>query len=301
MAPRQSPDRERCKPMGPPNFLESPPERPRLQYTSSGKIDPKMGHLKRMYMAVNRGDLDMEENINEQVHLTQSNEWSKIILQHPRACTMKLNDTFDVIWDSGASFCITNNKNDFIGPIHKIKDGSVSGINGSLEITGSGRVRWSLLDTAGQLRHIELGCMYAPKASQRLLSTAAFLDEYPNNTITVGANTWTIAADPSNPNENPIDVEVNPINNLPMSKCIVHESLNELSINFAEHVTTTHATNRNLDEPQKELLRWHYRLGHRSLQDIQALLRTGALATTCLLYTSPSPRDQRGSRMPSSA
>ena len=24
-------------------------------------------------------------------------------------------------------------------------------------------------------------------------------------------------------------------------------------------------------------------------------------ATTCLLYTSPSPRDQRGSRMPSSA
>ena len=25
------------------------------------------------------------------------------------------------------------------------------------------------------------------------------------------------------------------------------------------------------------------------------------LATNCLLYTSPSPRDQRGSRMPSSA
>ena len=26
-----------------------------------------------------------------------------------------------------------------------------------------------------------------------------------------------------------------------------------------------------------------------------------AVVTTCLLYTSPSPRDQRGSRMPSSA
>ena len=26
-----------------------------------------------------------------------------------------------------------------------------------------------------------------------------------------------------------------------------------------------------------------------------------AIGTTCLLYTSPSPRDQRGSRMPSSA
>ena len=28
---------------------------------------------------------------------------------------------------------------------------------------------------------------------------------------------------------------------------------------------------------------------------------TGHQRTTCLLYTSPSPRDQRGSRMPSSA
>ena len=36
----------------------------------------------------------------------------------------------------------------------------------------------------------------------------------------------------------------------------------------------------------------------------QALIREGivfSLKGTCLLYTSPSPRDQRGSRMPSSA
>ena len=31
------------------------------------------------------------------------------------------------------------------------------------------------------------------------------------------------------------------------------------------------------------------------------LLLAGARGTGCLLYTSPSPRDQRGSRMPSSA
>ena len=32
-----------------------------------------------------------------------------------------------------------------------------------------------------------------------------------------------------------------------------------------------------------------------------ALAELGKMAKTCLLYTSPSPRDQRGSRMPSSA
>ena len=31
------------------------------------------------------------------------------------------------------------------------------------------------------------------------------------------------------------------------------------------------------------------------------LLKNVTLLTSCLLYTSPSPRDQRGSRMPSSA
>ena len=35
--------------------------------------------------------------------------------------------------------------------------------------------------------------------------------------------------------------------------------------------------------------------------DTVGLSRTAALIEDCLLYTSPSPRDQRGSRMPSSA
>ena len=33
----------------------------------------------------------------------------------------------------------------------------------------------------------------------------------------------------------------------------------------------------------------------------RAAMKTAARAMDCLLYTSPSPRDQRGSRMPSSA
>ena len=34
---------------------------------------------------------------------------------------------------------------------------------------------------------------------------------------------------------------------------------------------------------------------------LEARLDNGRVHYTCLLYTSPSPRDQRGSRMPSSA
>ena len=42
-------------------------------------------------------------------------------------------------------------------------------------------------------------------------------------------------------------------------------------------------------------------LAHTWGGDIVATLTNDANGTTCLLYTSPSPRDQRGSRMPSSA
>ena len=35
--------------------------------------------------------------------------------------------------------------------------------------------------------------------------------------------------------------------------------------------------------------------------DVEPTSVTGIYLYTCLLYTSPSPRDQRGSRMPSSA
>ena len=43
--------------------------------------------------------------------------------------------------------------------------------------------------------------------------------------------------------------------------------------------------------------------GSVDLDSIQAVSNTPevAIENTCLLYTSPSPRDQRGSRMPSSA
>ena len=49
---------------------------------------------------------------------------------------------------------------------------------------------------------------------------------------------------------------------------------------------------------------WYSEVNHFKTpppQSSEAPWRFAALSDTCLLYTSPSPRDQRGSRMPSSA
>ena len=50
------------------------------------------------------------------------------------------------------------------------------------------------------------------------------------------------------------------------------------------------------DDPASELAKRLFDVG-----GVSAVHVYGSMVTVCLLYTSPSPRDQRGSRMPSSA
>jgi hypothetical protein len=43
-------------------------------------------------------------------------------------------------------------------------------------------------------------------------------------------------------------------------------------------ISTVNASNINISEPEKELLRWHHRLGHMNFRKIQFLMRTGILS-----------------------
>ena len=49
------------------------------------------------------------------------------------------------------------------------------------------------------------------------------------------------------------------------------------------------------------VLVFHYVSLHQSNRMLKPNFQLVEIVATCLLYTSPSPRDQRGSRMPSSA
>ena len=174
--------------------------------------------------------------------------------------------------------CITNDKTDFISPVQEIQNAKVDGINSHTQLNGVGTVCWSMLDSSGNVRDLKLPAYYAPNARQRLLSTSVFCKIYPNNNIVLNPKSWTIQPDPNNTNESAIDIMINPLNNLPMTTCMRPESLGEVAVNFAEQISCIHSNNFNLSCPQKELLRWHYRLGHMSMRTIQRILGTGALA-----------------------
>ena len=130
---------------------------------------------------------------------------------------------------------------------------------------------WSLKDSQGNPRDLHLPCHHIPRLKQRLLSTTVFSKAHPDSTITVNNNHWTVKK-----KGEAIDVFINPRNNLPTSTCYRKKAVHEAAASLGESIT--HHCNFNLSEPQKELLRWHQRLGHVSLKTVQFILRTGALA-----------------------
>jgi hypothetical protein len=69
-------------------------------------------------------------------------------------------------------------------------------------------------------------------------------------------------------------------NNLPTSQFYNQSDVNVPVEALQTTLTTVNAENYNLSEPQKELLRWHYRLGHLGFRKIQSLMRSGVLSHT---------------------
>ncbi len=78
----------------------------------------------------------------------------------------------------------------------------------------------------------------------------------------------------------PIDVCINPVNNPPTLTGCKPQAMAKLAADHTKNMDVTHANNLNLSEPQKELVRWHNRLGHINFRTVQFLMRSGALAAT---------------------
>ena len=77
-----------------------------------------------------------------------------------------------IIWDSGASLSITNNKTDFHGTLTPCpyKHLKVKGVAQEIKVDGQGTVLCSVLDEAGMLRTLKVPASYLLDAKVELLS-----------------------------------------------------------------------------------------------------------------------------------
>ena len=203
-------------------------------------------------------------------------------LQDPMALRSAMpNDaSYPIIWDSGASISITNNEIDFVGKIEPLPNFKVKGIANRMKAIGRGEVLWSILDSSGNIRQLRIPAFLVPKTSVRLLSTQSLLQTYDGEKIVQDGKTLVLTGLPEDTTRTQVTVVVNPQNNLPMSYGYNHEEVTKSSHALNTIVNETSEQNKNLSETQKELVRWHLRLGHLSFRRIQFIMRTGILAKT---------------------
>jgi Reverse transcriptase (RNA-dependent DNA polymerase)/GAG-pre-integrase domain len=205
----------------------------------------------------------------------------KVALHDERAfiAGMSDEDLFTVIWDSGASTSVTPNLLDFAeGLVESAQPTVLQGLASGLQVKGRGIVHWNMLDASGAIRTIQTRALYVPECSQRLLSTQAYIQDL-GRLENSGAYHSTLTGTElqlHKGNEVLFDVPLDPRTNLPTSRAYRSEGVMKQISHL--NLCVTDSANQNITASQKELLRWHFRLGHIRFASVQLLLKTGALA-----------------------
>jgi hypothetical protein len=186
-----------------------------------------------------------------------------------------------IIWDSGASISLTFDRSDFVGPMKPAGLLTrLQGIAKGLRIEGQGQhVLWPMLDTTGQLCLIKVPAFYVPKCTVRLLSTTSLLQTYSGENIVMAAHQMKLTGIASDPTQGAVIAVVsNPQNNLLATTSYRYDDVQTVPHALSTAINLANDANTNLSEPEKELLRWHARLGHLGFRRIQFLMRSGTLS-----------------------
>jgi hypothetical protein len=112
---------------------------------------------------------------------------------------------------------------------------------------------------------------------QRLLSTTSLLQTYSDETISL-TNIVMKLSGSKDGKIGSIEAHVDPLNNLPTTLMFNLDETNQAVKDFANMTTTVSEANNNLSDAEKELLKWHQRLGHIDFRKIKFLFRTGILS-----------------------
>jgi hypothetical protein len=187
------------------------------------------------------------------------------------------NSKAEVIWDTGATMCVTPHLGDFATTPRKTPDTHVlKGIAKGLSISAVGEIKWTFTTDDGTPYDVLAPAYHVPESDRRLLSPQAFLQkEYRSNgTAMEACQNWE-GLYLNCPDGRRVSIPYNERNNLPTLLISTQPSTDELDAELS--LCVLDEVNQNLTEGQKELLRWHYRFGHTNFANIQRLLKSGGL------------------------
>ena len=200
-----------------------------------------------------------------------------------------------VLFDTGANCCITPDRDDFVGEYIKCRNGAaVDGIGKGLHVEGRGTVAWTFVGKDGMYRTLKLPCYHVPSSTTRIASAGVILAVYPDEEIKIAEGKLTLSGD-KKLGRSEIEVPYCASTHLPYGDASVSkDDLTEELLQVHKRDlkapmkklrpirSLTESSNYNLTQPEKELLRWHYRLGHIGMQRVQWLFRRGSVCSSQL-------------------
>ena len=183
-----------------------------------------------------------------------------------------------IVVDSGASESVSHVRSD-LESFEPRKSRVLKGLALGLAIEGEGMVKWLIPSTDGTMRTFFIRALYVPAANQRLLCPQSYLQQIkksePKNREHVKLTNLALSI-VGHSHLPVVEIPFHAQSNLPVTLCFTEKGMQQQHL--ALNNCVTNSTNKNLDPSQKELLKWHFRLGHISMAAIQHLLGTGTLA-----------------------
>ena len=201
-----------------------------------------------------------------------------------------INDDTDVlIFDTGASVNVSNSASDFISWDDDLSSlPTLQGISAKTNVEGSGIVQWSLVNDQGNIQSIRVPAYYVPGAKVRLLSPQRFIGEDPTRSLTMNRHEMKFHFNPSSS----VTLTDGSNKKLPMVPLLVGDSKKTYALNTnLPKMDVLNPVNQNISVYEKEVLAWHYKLGHFHLPWIERLSRTRkGDSSPCIVVRSSRPK-----------
>ena len=180
-----------------------------------------------------------------------------------------LADLHEAYVDSCASMTVTPFKEDFI-EFEEVKGQVLKGISAGASIQGRGTIHWKV-DVGNQTVDLKLRALYVPATEHRLLCPQQLRKEHKPTVKYCSVEETGISIGFQ---EGELFCPCNQANLPVLSLRAAKESTEQLQ---ALNSCVTLENNQNLSVAQKELLKWHCRLGHVGFQRLQKIMRGGGL------------------------
>ena len=273
--------------------------------------DPFLSTLPRHFKSLPSTSLQHQRILLEAANLstTLNNYGSYLPFCEPLVFTSTIVGELPIVIDTGASNSITPVLTDFTDSLSTPNISSLGSLTSAkTPVTGQGPIAWNIEDANGVRSTINTTAYYVPTATIRLFSPQVYTAANPTANLHLDhrglslklATNVTVHFPIQSNNNLPFMLTEQALRERRRSTKSAHVVTTDLFTNICTFFLTStldnfrasiidattasallvpvddaifQKSNWNLDPAQKELLRWHYRLGHINMPRVQQLLR----------------------------